>query len=112
MCVGVFAAFLLILALLKLIMFPGAVKEDMKNPIMASVSGTFPMALMILSTYVKPFIGQAAYYIWLFAIALHIVLIIYFTVKFVFKLQMPKGIRKLLYRICWNCRCISHGTCL
>ena len=65
-------------------------KEDMKNPIMASVSGTFPMALMILSTYVKPFIGQAAYYIWLFAIALHIVLIIYFTVKFVFKLQMPK----------------------
>ena len=79
---GVFAAFLLILALLKLIMFPGAVKEDMKNPIMASVSGTFPMALMILSTYVKPFIGQAAYYIWLFAIALHIVLIIYFTVKF------------------------------
>ena len=78
------------LALLKLIMFPGAVKEDMKNPIMASVSGTFPMALMILSTYVKPFIGQAAYYIWLFAIALHIVLIIYFTVKFVFKLQMPK----------------------
>ena len=87
---GVFAAFLLILALLKLIMFPGAVKEDMKNPIMASVSGTFPMALMILSTYVKPFIGQAAYYIWLFAIALHIVLIIYFTVKFVFKLQMPK----------------------
>lgn len=60
---GVFAAFLLILALLKLIMFPGAVKEDMKNPIMASVSGTFPMALMILSTYVKPFIGQAAYYI-------------------------------------------------
>ena len=87
---GVFAAFLLILALLKLIMFPGAVKEDMKNPIMASVSGTFPMALMILSTYVKPFIGQAAYYIWLFAIALHIVLIIYFTVKFVCKLQMPK----------------------
>ena len=87
---GVFAAFLLILALLKLIMFPGAVKEDMKNPIMASVLGTFPMALMILSTYVKPFIGQAAYYIWLFAIALHIVLIIYFTVKFVFKLQMQR----------------------
>ena len=80
---GVFAAFLLVLVLLKLIMFPGAVKEDMNNPIMASVSGTFPMALMILSTYVKPFIGQAAYYIWLFAIALHVVLIIYFTSTFI-----------------------------
>lgn len=48
------------------------------------------MALMILSTYVKPFIGKAAYYIWLLAIILHIILIIYFTVKFVLKLQMPK----------------------
>ena len=87
---GIFAAFLLILVLLKLIMFPGMIKEDMGNPIMASVSGTFTMALMILSTYVKPYIGQAAYIIWLLAIILHIVLIVYFTVKFVVKLQMPK----------------------
>lgn len=87
---GLFSAFLLVLVLLKIILFPGKVKEDMGNPIMASVSGTFPMALMILSTYVKPFIGQAAFYIWILAIALHIILIIYFTVKFIVKLQMPK----------------------
>ncbi|MDO4312438.1 MAG: TDT family transporter [Eubacteriales bacterium] len=87
---GIVAGLLLILILLKLILFPGAVKEDMKNPIMASVSGTFSMALMILSTYVKPYIGQAAYYIWLFAIALHVVLIVYFTMNFIVKLQMPK----------------------
>lgn len=87
---GIVAAFLLVLVLLKLIMFPQMIKEDMNNPIMASVSGTFPMALMLLSTYVKPFIGGAAKYIWYFAILLHIVLIIYFTAKFVLKLQMPK----------------------
>lgn len=87
---GLFSAFLLVLVLLKIILFPGKVKEDMGNPIMASVSGTFPMALMILSTYVKPFIGQAAFYIWILAIALHIILIVYFTVKFIVKLQMPK----------------------
>lgn len=87
---GIVAACLLILFLLKLIMFPKMVKEDMKNPIMASVSGTFSMALMLLSTYVKPFIGKAAFYIWLFAIALHVVLIVYFTVQFILKLQMPK----------------------
>lgn len=87
---GVFAAFLLVLVLLKLIMFPGKVKEDMGNPIMASVAGTFPMALMILSTYVKPFIGQASFYIWILAVVLHIVLIVYFTVKFIAKIQMPK----------------------
>ncbi len=87
---GVFSAFLLVLVLLKIILFPEKVKEDMGNPIMASVSGTFPMALMILSTYVKPFIGQAAFYIWILAILLHIILIVYFTVKFIVKLQMPK----------------------
>lgn len=87
---GIVAGFLLILVLLKLIMFPKMIKEDMQNPIMASVAGTFPMALMLLSTYVKPFIGGAAFYIWIFAILLHIALIIYFTVKFFLKLQMPK----------------------
>ena len=87
---GIVAAFLLILVLLKLIIFPKMIKEDMQNPIMASVSGTFPMALMLLSTYVKPFIGPAAMYIWFFAIGLHIVLIAYFTVKFILKLQLPK----------------------
>lgn len=87
---GIVAAFILVLVLLKVIMFPQMIKEDMKNPIMASVAGTFPMSLMLLSTYIKPFIGAAAKYLWFFAIGLHIVLIIYFTIKFVLKLQMPK----------------------
>lgn len=87
---GIAAAFILVLVLMKLVMFPQMIKEDMKNPIMASVAGTFPMALMLLSTYVKPFIGAAAKYLWFFAIGLHIALIIYFTIKFILKLQMPK----------------------
>lgn len=87
---GIVAAFILVLVLLKVILFPQMIKEDMKNPIMASVAGTFPMALMLLSTYVKPFIGAAAKYLWFFAIGLHMVLIIYFTIRFILKLQMPK----------------------
>ncbi len=87
---GAIAAVLLLLMLLKLIFFPKMVKEDMNNPIMASVSGTCSMALMLLSVYAKPFIGAASYYIWLFAIGLHIALIVYFTIKFIVHLQMPK----------------------
>lgn len=87
---GIVAAFLLVLVLLKLVMFPQMIKEDMQNPIMASVAATFPMAIMLLSTYVKPFIGPVAMYIWFFAIGLHIVLIVYFTRKFMLKLQLPK----------------------
>lgn len=88
-CGGI-ARFLLILVLMKLIMFPEMIKEDFKNPILASVAATFPMALMLLSTYIKPFIGVGAKYIWYFAIGLHIILIVYFTIKFLLKLQMPK----------------------
>lgn len=87
---GILAGLLLILLILKLILFPGMIKEDMKNPIMTSVAATFPMALMLLSTYVKPFIGNAAFVIWILAILLHIVMILYFTVIFIVKLQMPK----------------------
>lgn len=87
---GVLAVFLLILAILKLIFYFEDVKKDMENPIMASVSGTFPMTLMLLSVYVKPFIGQVAFYIWIFAIILHIALIIYFTIKFIVKLDIKK----------------------
>lgn len=87
---GIAAGLLLILVLLKLILFPQAVKEDLENPIMASVAGTFSMAIMLLSTYVKPYIGQDAFYIWILGILIHVVLIIYFTAKFILKLQMPK----------------------
>lgn len=87
---GILACFLLILVLLKLILFPHMIIEDMKNPIMTSVAATFPMALMLLSTYIKPLIGNAARYIWFFAILLHIILIIWFTVRFMLKVQMPK----------------------
>ena len=87
---GIFSAFMLVLMILKMIMCSDSFKEDMKNPIMASVFATFPMALMLLSTYVKPFIGQAASVIWYFAIGLHLVIIVYFTLSFIFKLQMPK----------------------
>ena len=87
---GIIAALLLVLILLKLVLFPKMIKEDLQNPIMASVSATFPMALMLLSTYVKPWIGAVAKYIWLFAIILHLILIIYFTIKFIIKLQIPK----------------------
>lgn len=87
---GAVAALLLVLILLKLILFPGGVKKDLGNPIMASVSGTFTMSIMLLSVYAKPWIGGAAYYIWLLAIVLHIALILAFTLKFIIKLQMPK----------------------
>lgn len=87
---GILAAALLLLFVIKCFMFPAMLREDMNNPIMASVAGTFPMALMLLSVYAKPLFGEVSKYIWFFAILLHVALIIYFTVKFIVKLAMPK----------------------
>ncbi len=87
---GAIAAVLLLLYIMKMIMYPGSFKEDMKNPIMASVFCTFPMAFMLLAAYVKPWLGGFAQIIWYAAILLHIVLILYFTKTFMVKIQMPK----------------------
>lgn len=87
---GLISGILGLLLILKCILYPFMVKEDLKNPIMASVSGTFPMALMLLSVYIKPYIGHSAIYIWYFAIILHMILIVYFTKEFIFKFDMKK----------------------
>ena len=70
---------LLLLLLAKLILFPGMIKEELKNPAIMGVSATFPMGLMLLSVYAKPFIGPAAMVIWFGAIGLHLALICAFT---------------------------------
>lgn len=90
LCFGAVAAVILVLMLAKLVCFPKMIKEDLQNPIMASVAGTFSMSIMLLSVYAKPYIGGAAYYVWLLGIALHIALIVYFTMKFMINLQLPK----------------------
>ena len=73
----------LILIVLKIIFDSPKIKEDFKNPVIVSSSGTFSMSLMILSTYVIQFNSTLAYAIWICAIALHILLMIYFTYHFI-----------------------------
>lgn len=87
---GLTAGVLLLLVLLKLALFPGRVVEDMKNPIMASVSGTFSMALMLFATYIKPLAGGAARMLWFLAIFLHAALIVFFTIRFILRLDLKK----------------------
>jgi exfoliative toxin A/B len=76
---------LIILLLLKVIYYPNQVLTDLSNPIILSCSGTFSMALMILSTYLNPFNGTLAIAIWILGIALHILLIVWFTYRFIIR---------------------------
>lgn len=87
---GAVSALFLLLFVIKVIAFPKLFAEDMANPIMASVSGTFSMALMLLSTYIKGYLGAAdvAFAVWAIAIALHVALIVFFTAKFAVNLKL------------------------
>lgn len=88
---GAFAAIIWIAVVLKIAVCFKEVREAMQDPVVASVFGTFPMATMLLSVYAKPLIGgTAAQIIWFAAIIIHIALILWFTVKFVFKLKLEK----------------------
>lgn len=88
---GALAVVLWLCLVLKAIFCWKGVCQAMQDPVVASVSGTFPMATMLLSVYAKPYIGaSAAQVIWYLGIALHVALIIWFTVKFVVKLDLSK----------------------
>ncbi len=87
---GFISLILGLLLICKIIMYPSMIKEDMQNPIMAGVAATFPMALMLLATYAKVFLGQGSIYIWYLGILIHLALIIYFTINFILKFNIKK----------------------
>lgn len=87
---GIISFILGLLLICKTVMYPSIIKEDMQNPIMAGVSATFPMAVMLLATYIKPFIGQTAIYIWYLGILLHVALILYFSFKFILNFNIKR----------------------
>ncbi|WP_405297539.1 TDT family transporter [Methanobrevibacter sp.] len=82
---GAIGTIILVLMILKIVLYPQSVREDFKNPIIVSSSGTFSMSLMILSTYLTPFMPSIAYAIWIIGIVLHILLVIYFTYHFIIR---------------------------
>lgn len=82
---GVVGFILIFMLVLKLILYPNEVRNDLSNPIILSNSGTFSMTLMILSTYLNSFNGTLAISVWILGVALHILLIIYFTYRYIIR---------------------------
>lgn len=65
-------------------------KNEMKNPITAAVFPSYSMNLILLAAWLKPYIGAFATFIWYIAILLHIVLMLYFSMKFLFNFDLQK----------------------
>ncbi|SNS81712.1 exfoliative toxin A/B [Anaerovirgula multivorans] len=87
---GIVSAALMGLLVMKVVTMPKSLGEGFENPVIASVMPTFSMGLMILATYVKPYIPAVAYGVWLLGLIMHVILIIYFTKKYILNFNMKK----------------------
>ena len=79
---GALSCFMMVLAIAKIALSPHAVAADLGSPVLAGVAGTFPMALLNLSTYLARLLWVAGFALWVVSLALFAVLIARFTVKF------------------------------
>ena len=83
----IFGSILIYLVLLKLVLHFDAFNKELNNLIALSTFGTFSMALMLFSTYLKPLflpLSQTiALGIWILGIIIHLTIIILFTKNYV-----------------------------
>ncbi|ARE87014.1 potassium-tellurite ethidium and proflavin transporter [Clostridium formicaceticum] len=69
---------------------PESFTEAFENPVIASVSPTFSMGLMILSTYIRTYLPSIALGVWILGLLIHICLMLHFTKKYLLKFNIKK----------------------
>lgn len=82
---GLIGFIILILLIAKTVKYTENVVKDLKNPVIASVSATFLMSLIILSSYIAPFSIKIAERLWILSVLLFIGLIAIFTYQFIIR---------------------------
>jgi len=83
-----FIIFLMLTA--KMIKYPACIKEGLDNPVIGGVMATFPMTVMTLSTYIKPYSSQIGLSFWVIGIILHLSLVVFFTKKYILNFNIKK----------------------
>jgi len=80
---GALSFIVLVIFALKVILdFPHA-REELKTPVPLSVLLTSTMALMLLCTYIRPFAGDVALYLWYAAVLTHVFIMLVFFKRFI-----------------------------
>lgn len=79
-------AFLLFAAIVaKIILFPGAIAEELENPLASAVVGTFPMMLFGFVPYFNHVHHYAGFALWGIALVLYFLIMLRFTLMFAIK---------------------------
>lgn len=87
---GSISALIFISLILKVLLFPGSLREGFGSPVVASIFPTFTMGGMLLSTYIHPYFSMAALGLWAMALGLNAVIIVLFTKKYVLNFAIKK----------------------
>jgi exfoliative toxin A/B len=87
---GALSGMLFLLITLKCIAQPNSLKEGLAHPIVSGVLCTYPMGLMVLAVYWIPLSKPVAFALWGLAIALHLMLLILFTRRFMMPVMLAK----------------------
>lgn len=67
------ASLLLLMLLIKFILHPSILKDELNHPVVGSVIPTFAMALMIVSKMLGTYLPNAGLSLWLTAITIHVI---------------------------------------
>lgn len=88
--IGFIAFIVAVLITIKIITIPTSLKETFNNPVAGSVMAAYPMGLMLLSTYIKPYLSSTATLVWYIALTIHVLFIIVFTKKYILKFNIKR----------------------
>ncbi len=87
---GLISSAIALIIILKFLFDFNNCKCDLENPIISSVILTFPMAVMLLATYIIPINYRVAQYIWYSGIVIHLLALILFSCKFLINFNIKK----------------------
>ena len=85
---GVLALALVSLLVAKIALFPGMIRDDLHNSILASVSATLFMSLMQLAGYLAPAAIVPAFVLWICAVGAHLCLMVGFSLRFIRRFKL------------------------
>ena len=76
---AIIAAILVLKVLLKFILHPHLIREDLSHPVVSSVMPTCAMAIMVIASAIMPYSEFAARALWVAAVVTHLILLLGFV---------------------------------
>ena len=87
---GVLSGIIILALIAKIIKYPKSFLEAMNHPLIGSSMATFPMAIILLAVYIKPFLATLGIVLWWAAILFYIWIIVIFVKNFILNFNIMK----------------------